>query len=164
MNVRVRLFAQQRQLTGWRERTIELPEGSPISAAWAALVREWPVLAPGTDSVRFARNAVYADASEVLADGDELAVIPPVAGGSAPAAGSATATGSVLAAGSALATGNAPAMAGPNLSNVRQQDLSLCQLWPGHGAQREVASSGYFGGAKRGSGPDTRAAAGPDGG
>ena len=158
MNVRVRLFAQQRQLTGWRERTIELPEGSPISAAWAALVREWPVLAPGTDSVRFARNAVYADASEVLADGDELAVIPPVAGGSAPAAGSATAAGSALTAGSATAA------AGPNLSNVRQEDLSLCQLWPGHGAQREVASSGYFGGAKRGSGPDTRAAAGPDGG
>jgi molybdopterin synthase catalytic subunit len=31
--------------------------------------------------VRFARNGRYADAAETLADGDELAVIPPVAGG-----------------------------------------------------------------------------------
>ncbi len=33
-------------------------------------------------SIRFARNGEYADTAEPLADGDELAVIPPVAGGS----------------------------------------------------------------------------------
>ncbi len=44
-------------------------------------MRRWPVLAPGGDSVRFARNAEYADIGETLRDGDELAVIPPVAGG-----------------------------------------------------------------------------------
>lgn len=81
MKVRIRLFAQQRQLTGWRERTFELPDGSRVSGAWDALVRGWPDLAPGTDSVRFARNAVYADRDEPLSDGDEVAVIPPVAGG-----------------------------------------------------------------------------------
>jgi molybdopterin synthase catalytic subunit len=32
--------------------------------------------------VRFARNGVYADATEALADGDEIAMIPPVSGGS----------------------------------------------------------------------------------
>jgi molybdopterin synthase catalytic subunit len=81
VKVRIRLFAQQRQLTGWREQTIELAEGSTVSTAWDALVAGWPVLAPGTDSVRFARNAVYADGDEPLSDGDEVAVIPPVAGG-----------------------------------------------------------------------------------
>lgn len=81
MKVRIRLFAQQRQLTGWRERTIDLPDGSVVSAAWDALVSEWPILAPGTGSVRFARNAVYADLDEPLSEGDEVAVIPPVAGG-----------------------------------------------------------------------------------
>ena len=40
-----------------------------------------PVLAPGRDSVRFARNGAYADPATDLADGDELAVIPPVSGG-----------------------------------------------------------------------------------
>jgi MoaE-MoaD fusion protein len=81
VNVRIRLFAQQRQLTGWRERTIALPDGSLVSDAWKALVVEWPVLAAGTGSVRFARNAVYADVDEPLSEGDEVAVIPPVAGG-----------------------------------------------------------------------------------
>jgi molybdopterin synthase catalytic subunit len=82
MNVTVRLFAQQRQLVGWKQRALDLPDGSLISGAWDALVREFPGLAAGTASVRFARNAVYANPDELLADGDELAIIPPVAGGS----------------------------------------------------------------------------------
>jgi molybdopterin synthase catalytic subunit len=82
VKVTVRLFAQQRQLVGWKTRELDLPDGVTIGAAWEELVRGWPVLAPGGDSVRFARNAAYADVAERLADGDELAVIPPVAGGS----------------------------------------------------------------------------------
>jgi molybdopterin synthase catalytic subunit len=83
MKVTVRLFAQQRQLVGWRQRAFDLPDGSPVSATWTRLVKEWPELAPGRSSVRFARNAVYADPDDLLADGDEVAIIPPVAGGSA---------------------------------------------------------------------------------
>jgi molybdopterin synthase catalytic subunit len=81
VKITVRLFAQQRQLVGWKTRELELAEGATIAAAWDELVSEWPVLAPGGDSVRFARNAAYAGAAETLRDGDELAVIPPVAGG-----------------------------------------------------------------------------------
>ncbi|HSO28277.1 MAG TPA: molybdenum cofactor biosynthesis protein MoaE, partial [Candidatus Sulfomarinibacteraceae bacterium] len=40
------------------------------------------VLAPGRTSVRFAVNGDWADATAPLADGDELAMIPPVSGGS----------------------------------------------------------------------------------
>lgn len=81
MQVRVRLFAQQRQVAGWRERSIELPDGASVRGAWDRLVEEVPALAPGGGSVRFARNASYVDDAEPLADGDELAIIPPVAGG-----------------------------------------------------------------------------------
>jgi MoaE-MoaD fusion protein len=81
MRVRVRLFALQRVQTGLREVDLEVPDGTSVEAAWAALVAEKPVLAPATGSLRFARNGVYADETEILADGDELAVIPPVAGG-----------------------------------------------------------------------------------
>ena len=49
--------------------------------AWAAAVREVPALAPGRASVRFAVNGDYADPTRALADGDELACIPPVSGG-----------------------------------------------------------------------------------
>jgi molybdopterin synthase catalytic subunit len=40
-----------------------------------------PALGAGETSVRFARNGVYAEPSDPLRDGDQLAVIPPVAGG-----------------------------------------------------------------------------------
>jgi len=81
MRVRVRLFAIQRELAGAREVELELPAGSSIEGAWSALVALHPSLAPGRAYVRFARNADYADADTPLADGDELAIIPPVSGG-----------------------------------------------------------------------------------
>lgn len=81
MRVRVRLFAIQRELAGTRETALELPDGATVEDAWAALVVRHPALAPGRAFVRFARNADYAEPGSRLADGDELAVIPPVSGG-----------------------------------------------------------------------------------
>ena len=82
IRVRVRLFAVQRELAGTREVTLELADGSDVEAVWAALAAAYPVLAPGRPSMRFARNGEYADPSTVVADGDEVAMIPPVSGGS----------------------------------------------------------------------------------
>lgn len=81
MRIRVRLFAIQRELVGERHVELDLPDGATVADGWAGLVARFPALAPGRDSVRFARNGEYADAEEPLADGDELAVIPPVSGG-----------------------------------------------------------------------------------
>ncbi|MBI3750150.1 MAG: molybdenum cofactor biosynthesis protein MoaE, partial [Chloroflexi bacterium] len=66
---------------GAREVALELPDGATIEDTWSALVERLPVLAPGRPSLRFARNAAYAPPSTVLADGDEVAMIPPVSGG-----------------------------------------------------------------------------------
>ncbi len=85
MQIAIRLFALQREQVGARLRQVELPDGATVGDAWRALVAEFPVLEPATGVVRFARNATYAAADEPLADGDEVAVIPPVAGGSADA-------------------------------------------------------------------------------
>lgn len=82
MRIEVRFFAMQRALIGKRMYPIEIPEGADVAAAWAALVDELPELEPAASSVRFARNGTYVDTDEPLAEGDELAVIPPVAGGS----------------------------------------------------------------------------------
>lgn len=81
MRVRVRLFAMQRELAGTRQVELELPVGSTIEDAWRALVKRVPALASGRSAVRFARNADYAPAETRLADGDEVAMIPPVSGG-----------------------------------------------------------------------------------
>ena len=82
VRIRVRLFAIQRELAGTREVALELPEGADVEAAWLALVDRHPVLAPGRPSVRFARNGDYAESTTPLTDGDEVAMIPPVSGGS----------------------------------------------------------------------------------
>ena len=81
VHVRARLFAMQRELAGTRQVELDLPPGSTIEDAWSALVERFPVLAPGRAAVRFARNADYASVDTVLADGDEVAMIPPVSGG-----------------------------------------------------------------------------------
>ena len=82
MRVRVRLFAIQRELVGAREVPIELGVGATVEDAWTAVVGRFPVLAPGRASVRFARNGDYAEPTTALGDGDEVAFIPPVSGGS----------------------------------------------------------------------------------
>jgi MoaE-MoaD fusion protein len=87
INVRVRLFAIQRELAGTREVALVLAEGADVEAAWTALVERHPILAPGRASLRFARNGDYADPTTPLADGDEVAMIPPVSGGSDEAGG-----------------------------------------------------------------------------
>ncbi len=81
LRIRIRLFAIQRELAGTREVAVELPDGARVEAAWEALVARHPVLAPGRPSMRFARNGEYADPTDELADGDEVAMIPPVSGG-----------------------------------------------------------------------------------
>jgi MoaE-MoaD fusion protein len=86
VRVRVRLFALQRELAGTREVSLELADGATVESSWAAVVQRHPALAPGRPSVRFARNGEYADPATALADGDEIAFIPPVSGGAGAAA------------------------------------------------------------------------------
>jgi molybdopterin synthase catalytic subunit len=72
----VKLFAGVRERAGARERVLELPEGARLREVWDALA-----LGEAPAGLLFARNRVYAPPEEELADGDEVAVIPPVSGG-----------------------------------------------------------------------------------
>lgn len=82
IHVRVRLFARQRELAGTREVTLELPAGATVEDAWRAVAARFPTIADGRPWLRFAINGDYADAAAALGEGDELACIPPVSGGS----------------------------------------------------------------------------------
>jgi molybdopterin converting factor subunit 1 len=82
MRISVRLFAMQREVAGTKLMRLEIPIGATVEDAWAAVVEAVPALASGRRSLRFAVNGDYVDASTPLADGDELACIPPVSGGS----------------------------------------------------------------------------------
>lgn len=91
IRVRVRLFARQRELAGTREVPVDLPAGATVEDGWRAVSVRFPAIEPGRPYMRFARNGDYADPATPLADGDELACIPPVSGG-APDAPEARAT------------------------------------------------------------------------
>ncbi|MGI8928789.1 MAG: molybdenum cofactor biosynthesis protein MoaE [Candidatus Limnocylindrales bacterium] len=75
------MFATLRERAGWRERDLELPAGASIEDAWQLMVADNPRLSSSRESVRFAINRTYAAADDRLSDGDELVLIPPVAGG-----------------------------------------------------------------------------------
>ena len=82
MNVRILYFAGARDVAGVAEETCALPEGVVTVRDFARFVGERHAqLAPRMGSVRIARNERFATMDERLADGDVLAIIPPVAGG-----------------------------------------------------------------------------------
>ncbi|MFN2520436.1 MAG: molybdopterin converting factor subunit 1 [Candidatus Limnocylindria bacterium] len=85
MRVLVRLFASYREAAGVGSVDLELPAHATVRDAVAAIVRAHPPLARGARLV-IARNREYARDDEPLSDGDEVALIPPVSGGSAAAA------------------------------------------------------------------------------
>src|SRR4051794_26594474 len=80
MEVTVLLFAMLRERAGARELTIELPDGARVRDALDSLGD----LAKGLPLV-MAVNREYAPEDHVLDPGDELALIPPVSGGSSAA-------------------------------------------------------------------------------
>jgi MoaE-MoaD fusion protein len=76
VRVGVKLFAALRERAGARERELELADGARVGDVWAALgLGEEP---PG---LVYALNRAYVGRDTSLADGDEVAVIPPVSGG-----------------------------------------------------------------------------------
>jgi molybdopterin converting factor subunit 1 len=81
MRVTVRLFARLREIAGTGDLERELAEGATIGTVWAALVGEWSALEPYTRTLSSARNFEYARFDTPVADGDEVAFLPPVSGG-----------------------------------------------------------------------------------
>ena len=74
MRVTVRLFAGLRERAGWSQR--ELDGVARVADVWPALD-----LGREPDGLAVAVNREYADRDRELADGDEVAFIPPVSGG-----------------------------------------------------------------------------------
>ena len=77
MQITVKLFAALRERAGRSQRAFDLPDGASAGDVWPALdIGDEP---PG---MTYARNREYAERNAPLATGDEVAVIPPVSGGS----------------------------------------------------------------------------------
>jgi len=81
MRVTIRLFGRLHDLAGANEVQRELPDDATVAEAWKQLVREHPSMAAYARSVSAAVNADFSRMTARLADGDEVAFLPPVSGG-----------------------------------------------------------------------------------
>lgn len=81
MRVTVRLFAQLKDIAGAPELERDVPADATLDDVWALLAHDFPAMAPYRGSVSGARNAEYSRMDAVIADGDEVAFLPPVSGG-----------------------------------------------------------------------------------
>ncbi|MGH7765758.1 MAG: molybdopterin converting factor subunit 1 [Candidatus Dormibacteraceae bacterium] len=79
--VHARLFARLREQAGTELEALEMPAGSTLQHVYEALRLLHPSLEPDRKAVRGAINQEFADWSSTVADGDEVAFIPPVSGG-----------------------------------------------------------------------------------
>lgn len=79
MKVRVLLFASYADALGADSVVVDAEDGATASDVLALVQRRITVPVPPRPMV--AINATYAEGSEVVHEGDEVAVIPPVAGG-----------------------------------------------------------------------------------
>jgi molybdopterin synthase catalytic subunit/molybdopterin converting factor small subunit len=75
VTVTVKLFAGLHERAGWRERDVD--GITRVGEIWGLLG-----LGPEPDGLLYAVNKEYAPRERELADGDEVALIPPVSGGS----------------------------------------------------------------------------------
>src|SRR5687767_5838558 len=83
MQIQVLYFAVFRERVGRDEEPLELPAGARVRDAIEALAARHAGVAALRGRFRVAVNQDFADDDRELAAGDELALIPPVAGGSA---------------------------------------------------------------------------------
>lgn len=81
IQVRVRTFSLLRQVLGTASMTLNLSAGATVGDLIAHLKQEYPAAAPHLARSLVAVNRNYADETQPLAPGDEVAVFPPVSGG-----------------------------------------------------------------------------------
>ncbi|HET9030863.1 MAG TPA: MoaD/ThiS family protein [Candidatus Aquilonibacter sp.] len=82
LTVRVRAFARMRELLGAGEFDLELADGATLVDVWDALRARNRAIDSIASTTRIARNGrVAALLGEAVADGDEIALLPPVGGG-----------------------------------------------------------------------------------
>ncbi|MEO6419749.1 MAG: molybdopterin converting factor subunit 1 [Polyangiaceae bacterium] len=82
MRVKILYFAAVREIVRCDEEQVDLPPDVTDVAsfvAWIAQAR--PALATHVPSLRIARNEEFAAGTDLLREGDVLALIPPVSGG-----------------------------------------------------------------------------------
>ena len=82
MQVDVLFFGILKDLVGRSHDRFEAPEGARVETVFEHYASQFPRLRQMASSIALARNHEFATLDERLADGDEIALMPPVSGGS----------------------------------------------------------------------------------
>ena len=82
MRVQVLFFGMLKDFTGRSSDTLDLSEGARLETVFEHYASQFPKLREMSDSIATARNQEFAELETELADGDEIAFMPPVSGGS----------------------------------------------------------------------------------
>ena len=82
MRIRVLFFGVLRDVTGLREDSIDVPAGGLASSVFDHYAAQFPKLGEMSRSIVLAVNQKFCAPTVPLQDGDELAMLPPVSGGS----------------------------------------------------------------------------------
>ena len=83
MRLRVLFFGMLKDLVGRPAEEIELPDPADVRSVFERYASLHPRLRELAPSIVAARNQEFADLATRLADGDEVAFLPPVSGGCA---------------------------------------------------------------------------------
>src|SRR5690349_19978334 len=81
MRVRVLFFGMLRELVGRPSEESEFPAGAPLRQVFDQYAERYPQVRELAPSIVVARNQEFADLSTGVVEGDVLAFLPPVSGG-----------------------------------------------------------------------------------
>ncbi len=84
MRVQVLFFGVLREITKTSSEALELPAGATLGSVFERYAADFPELERRRKSIMFARNQEFGTPETLLKDGDEVAFLPPVSGGSGP--------------------------------------------------------------------------------
>jgi molybdopterin synthase catalytic subunit len=82
VRVKVLFFGQLKDIAGRSEDSLELAEGATLKDIFEHYAAQYPRMQEIRGSVVIACNQNFAEASTTVLDGDEVAFLPPVSGGS----------------------------------------------------------------------------------
>jgi len=81
MRIDVRLSSGLSRLAGGPRLAVDVDDGATVGDVLARVAQERPAIAAGLPSALTVVRGTQVDGGRVLADGDEVAVLTPVAGG-----------------------------------------------------------------------------------
>ncbi len=81
MNIDVTLFATLKELAGKKQINLEIAEPATVSRLLAEISNQYPQIKHSSGNILVSINQEFASRDQIIVNGDEVAMFPPVSGG-----------------------------------------------------------------------------------